>query len=67
MVNQPEQRKQWLDRVRENWDERSDWWDSMSEENAVSADRAVDLDRREEIGQAAGGHDHLGRHVAARE
>ena len=45
MVNQPEQRKQWLDRVRENWDERSDWWDSMSEENAVSADRAVDLDR----------------------
>ena len=28
MVNQPEQRKQWLDRVRENWDERSDWWDS---------------------------------------
>ncbi|MCC6704548.1 MAG: methyltransferase domain-containing protein [Thermomicrobiales bacterium] len=38
-------RERWLERVRNNWDERSDWWDSMSEENAVAPDRAVDLER----------------------
>ncbi len=41
----PDRRKQWLDRVQATWDERSGWWDDMSEENAASADRALDLDR----------------------
>jgi SAM-dependent methyltransferase len=43
-ANQP-QRDQWLHRVRETWDERSTWWDEMSEQNAIAPDRARDLDR----------------------
>ena len=38
-------RERWLERVRGNWDERSAWWDEMSEENAAAPDRAVDLER----------------------
>src|SRR6478735_10526368 len=34
----------WLARVRERWDSRVEWWDEMSESNAVAADRALDLD-----------------------
>ena len=36
-------RDPWLARVRERWDSRVDWWDEMSEENAVTADRELDL------------------------
>jgi 2-polyprenyl-3-methyl-5-hydroxy-6-metoxy-1,4-benzoquinol methylase len=35
----------WLDRVRSLWNERAASWDEMSEENAVTPDRAADLQR----------------------
>jgi SAM-dependent methyltransferase len=35
----------WRERVRSTWDERAPGWDSMSEANARSADRAADMDR----------------------
>jgi 2-polyprenyl-3-methyl-5-hydroxy-6-metoxy-1,4-benzoquinol methylase len=38
-------RDRWLARVRETWDERSGWWDDMSEQNAIAPDRRRDLDR----------------------
>jgi 2-polyprenyl-3-methyl-5-hydroxy-6-metoxy-1,4-benzoquinol methylase len=36
---------QWSDRVRATWDERAPWWDEMSEANARTEDRKIDLDR----------------------
>jgi 2-polyprenyl-3-methyl-5-hydroxy-6-metoxy-1,4-benzoquinol methylase len=35
----------WLDRARQNWAERVEWWDEMSERNAHSPDRLPDLAR----------------------
>lgn len=45
MSNPSDSRRQWLERVQSTWDERSGWWDGMSEENAVAADRKIDLER----------------------
>ena len=42
-MDKPRNRDPWLARVRERWDSRVDWWDEMSEENAVTADRELDL------------------------
>jgi ubiquinone/menaquinone biosynthesis C-methylase UbiE len=39
---------QWNERIRARWDERADWWDEMSEANALRSDRARDLDRTAE-------------------
>jgi len=45
MTIRPNGRDAWLDRVRDTWNERVDWWDDMSEQNAVAPDRIVDLNR----------------------
>jgi SAM-dependent methyltransferase len=43
LMGKHQNRDPWLARVRERWDSRVDWWDEMSEENAVTADRELDL------------------------
>lgn len=40
----PRQTNAWLARVRQRWDSRVEWWDEMSEANASTADRALDLE-----------------------
>src|SRR3954451_17037631 len=43
LMDKHRNRDPWLARVRERWNSRVDWWDEMSEENAVTADRELDL------------------------
>jgi SAM-dependent methyltransferase len=45
MSPEPSPREAWLQQVRTTWDERVQWWDEMSEQNATAPDRATDLDR----------------------
>ncbi|MEZ4499533.1 MAG: class I SAM-dependent methyltransferase [Thermomicrobiales bacterium] len=44
-MSDPSATASWLADAARTWDERADWWDTMSAENAASTDRRRELDR----------------------